>query len=200
MRRGVLHKRLEGAMSRSTQFRPHAPGVKTPRMLEVEARIGRTLEEDFREYYFDKNWGQKKLTSRWGVTRSAIFGRGGTTDLKCWVQVLNLPIRRDPLPSETRIAVVPACEVCDLSGVPLEGAHWIAAAKGGNATPSNIIKLCPNCHTKLELPADPKITAHARAVLLARVARRFTESHDSFNRDSQLKFVDLCKSILERIG
>jgi len=64
-------------------------------MLEVEARLSRTLEEDFREYYVEKGWGQKRLSRRWGATRAAIFGRGATTDLKCWVQVLQLPIRRD---------------------------------------------------------------------------------------------------------
>jgi hypothetical protein len=65
-------------MSHSTQFRPHALGVKTSRMLEVEARLGRTLEEDFEDYYVEKGWGQKKLTKRWGVTRAAIFGRRET--------------------------------------------------------------------------------------------------------------------------
>jgi len=185
-------------MSRSTQFRPHSIGVKTPRMLEVEARLGRTLEEDFREYYVEKGWGQKKLTKRWGVTRAAIFGRGKTTDLKCWVQVLNLPIRQESPASENEAKSLPACEVCGVSGVPLEGAHWIAAAKGGNATSSNIIKLCPNCHTQLDMSQDSKVTAHARAVLLARVARQFIESRASFTRDHQLKFVQLCKSIIER--
>lgn len=186
-------------MSRSTQFRPHAVGVKTPRMLEVEARLGRTLEEDFQEYYVEKGWGQKKLTKRWGVTRAAIFGRGETTDLKCWVQVLQLPIRRETAPASAKEArQEPSCEICGVSGVPLEGAHWIAASKGGNASPSNIIKLCPNCHTQLDLSEDSKTTAHAQAVLLARVARRFIESPESFNREQQLQFVRLCKSIIER--
>jgi hypothetical protein len=68
------------AMPRSTKSRPHSIGIKTPRMLEVEARLGRTLEDDFREYYVEKGWGQKRLSGRWGVTRAAIFGRGETTD------------------------------------------------------------------------------------------------------------------------
>jgi 5-methylcytosine-specific restriction endonuclease McrA len=186
-------------MSHSTQFRPHIFGVKTPRMLEVEARLGRTLEVDFREYYVEKLWGQKKLTQRWGVTRAAIFGRGETTDLKCWVQVLSLPIRREASSASlTGAKAQLACEVCGLSDVPLEGAHWIAAAKGGNASPSNIIKLCPNCHTQLDLSEDSKTTAHAQAVLFARVARRFVDSTRSGNRDQQLAFVRLCKAIIER--
>src|SRR2546423_4472663 len=186
-------------MSRSTQFRPHAVGVKTPRMLEVEARLGRTLEEDFQEYYVEKGWGQKRLSKRWGVTRAAIFGRGETTELKCWVQVLQLPIRQEMAPSQlNELKSLPSCELCGISGIPLEGAHWIAASKGGDATSSNIIKLCPNCHTQLDLSEDSKITAHARALLLARVARRFVESPESFNREKQLQFVELCRSIIER--
>ena len=186
-------------MSRSTQFRPHAVGVKTPRMLEVEARLGRTLEEDFQEYYVEKGWGQKKLTKRWRVTRTAIFGRDQAEDLKCWVQVLQLPIRRETaLASANETRQKTSCEICGVSGVPLEGAHWIAASKGGDTSPTNIIKLCPNCHTQLDLSEDSKTTAHAQAVLLTRVARRFIESPEIFNREQQLQFVRLCNSILQR--
>jgi 5-methylcytosine-specific restriction endonuclease McrA len=186
-------------MSRSTQFRPHSLGVKTARMLEVEARIGRTLEEDFREYYVEKRWGQKRLAGRWGVTRAAIFGRGETADIKCWVQVLQLLMRRDVASNGARDSKwLPSCELCGITGVPLEGAHWIAASDGGSTGPSNIIKLCPNCHTKLDLTQDPPVIEHARAVLLARVARRFAESPENSNRQDQLRFIDLCKSIIQR--
>jgi 5-methylcytosine-specific restriction endonuclease McrA len=182
---------------RSTQFRPHAIGVKTRRMLEVEARLGRTLEEDFQEYYVEKGWGQKKLANRWGATRAAIFGRGETTDIRCWVQVLKLPIRREREAAPKPRRAAPACELCGRSDVPLEGAHWIPGAEGGDATPSNILKLCPNCHKQLDLREDPTVTAQARAVLLARVARRFVESPRSTNREEQLRFVALCRTILE---
>lgn len=135
---------------RLAQFRPHAVGVKTARMLEVESRLGRTLEADFREFYVEKGWGQKKLAKRWGVTRPAIFGRGETT-VKCWVQVLGLPVRREARAVSPKPAwPSPACEICGAKGV-LEGAHWIPAAKGGEATPSNVLKLCPNCHKQLDL-------------------------------------------------
>lgn len=192
-----------GGMSPSVRFRPHAIGTKTPRMLEVEARLGRTLEEDFLEYYVEKGWGQKKLTKRWGVTRNAIFGRGGKDDRKYWVQVLQLPIRKDDdLDRDSEIEPdakqQPSCEICGISGVPLEGAHWIAASKGGNTSSANIIRLCPNCHTQLDLSEDAKITTHAQAVLLTRVARQFVESNENFNRGQQLQFVQLCKSIIER--
>ena len=186
-------------MSRSAKFRPHSIGVKTPRMLEVEARLGRTLEEDFREYYVEKGWGQKRLSRRWGVTRAAIFGRGKTTDLKCWIQVLQLPVRRDDSSFSPKVSKPePACELCEVTGVPLEAAHWIAASDGGSTGSSNIIRLCPNCHTQLDLAQDSKVTEHARAVLLARVACRFAESPRRANRQEQVAFADLCKSIIER--
>jgi len=87
--------------------------------------------------------------------------------------------------------------LCGIVGVPLEGAHWIAASDGGSNSPSNIIRLCPNCHTGLDLVQDSKITEHARAVLLARVERRFAESSERANRQEQLRLVEMCKSIIE---
>ena len=63
---------------------------------------------------------------------------------------------------------------------------------------SNIIKLCPNCHTKLDLTEDVNVTAQVRAVLLVRVARQFIESRASYSRERQLRFVELCLEILSR--
>jgi len=129
-----------GAM-KATQFRPHAVGVKTPRMLEVEARLGRTLEEDFQEYYVDKNWGQKRLSRRWQVTRAAIFGRGETTDLKCWVQVLQLPVRRAAphaqaaSPNASSACESAACRVCRWKAPT--GSQRLRAAKARHQTSSS---------------------------------------------------------------
>jgi 5-methylcytosine-specific restriction endonuclease McrA len=168
-------------------------------MLEVEARLGRTLEEDFQEFYTEKGCGQKRIEKRWAVTRSAIFGRKKTNDLKCWVQVLQLPVRKgDQQSGLDKNRGKPSCEICGSSDVPLEGAHWIAASKGGNALASNIIKICPNCHTQLDISEDATTTSYAQAVLLTRVARMFTSSAMSFNRNNQLEFVKLCRNIIER--
>jgi hypothetical protein len=181
---------------RATQFKPHAAGVKTARMLEVEARLGRTLEEDFRERYVEQGWGQKRLAQHWRVTRTAIFGHGGAQDLKCWVQVLGLPKR-----NAGRAAAVPSrpptCEACGAVGVPLEGAHWIPAARGGPTGPTNIIKLCPNCHTRLDLAENVSIMATARGVLLARAAQNFVAEGNS-SHEARAAFVALCRAILER--
>jgi hypothetical protein len=166
-------------------------------MLEVEARLGTTLEEDFHTYYIEKGWGQKKLSKRWGVSRATIFGQGQFIGRRAWVQLLNLPTRQGTPDSDAPLKPLPACEVCGLSGVPLEGAHWIPGAEGGDRTSDNIIKLCPNCHTKLDLSEDATVIAHARAVLLARVARRFVEGKSRSRRDAQLEFVEICRSIIE---
>src|SRR5215472_2196456 len=59
-------------------------------MLEVEAMIGTTLEDDYRTQYLYGDLGQKRLANRWGVGRPLIFGdlRGGR---RSWIQMLGLP-------------------------------------------------------------------------------------------------------------
>ena len=51
-------------------------GQKTPKMLEIEKRIGRTLEEDYREHYTKKGWGQTRIAHRWRVPKVLIFSSG----------------------------------------------------------------------------------------------------------------------------
>ncbi|GAH66950.1 unnamed protein product, partial [marine sediment metagenome] len=43
------------------RFMPTPLGRKTPKMLEVEKKLGCSLEEDFYEYYVNKKWGKKSL-------------------------------------------------------------------------------------------------------------------------------------------
>jgi len=75
------------------RFKPIPQGRKTPKMLEVEKKLGCTLEEDFYKYYGDKKWGQKRLAKRWGVGRNLIFGKSLKGNRRSWTQMLNLPIR-----------------------------------------------------------------------------------------------------------
>jgi hypothetical protein len=77
------------------QFVKTSKGTKTPKMLEVEQLIGCTIEEDYQKYYLDEDWGQKKLTKRWGLSsRSSIFGplpKGRQS----WVDILGLKKKPD---------------------------------------------------------------------------------------------------------
>jgi hypothetical protein len=92
------------------RFMPTPSGVKTELMLRVEKKIGRTLEEDFQEYYVEKGWGQKRLAERWGVKRATIFR--GPRPKRCWVERLNLNVRRYSDKIEKKFSSEPECEIC----------------------------------------------------------------------------------------
>ena len=47
---------------RKGTFQKQPEGTKTPRMLKVEENLGRELEEDYMEYYFNGYYGQKKVS------------------------------------------------------------------------------------------------------------------------------------------
>ncbi len=153
-------------------FKRTPAGQKTDLMLKVEARIGRTLEEDFREYYLEKGWGQMRLAHRWGVKRDTIFQSNTRSRMRSWVQMLNLPVRRLQEPTHVSQSTRQKCEVCVDSSVPLERAHFVPARDGGSSLSENIVLLCPNCHTKLDNLGDPDTTERVRAVLLHRTAMR----------------------------
>jgi hypothetical protein len=57
---------------KTKQFLRIPKGEKTPKMLEVEKRLGRKLEDDYREYYIEKKWGQTKMANRWLVPKGVI--------------------------------------------------------------------------------------------------------------------------------
>jgi len=54
-------------------FERTAPGQKTTAMLRVETKLGRTLEEDYQEFYLKQGWGQRRLPKRWGVDHNTVF-------------------------------------------------------------------------------------------------------------------------------
>ncbi len=174
-------------------YKRTAPGQKTRRMLQVEAQLGRTLEEDYREFYIEKRLGQKRLADRWGVRRNMIFESNKRNRGRGWVEMLGLPVRRVEeesgiLPARPR----PACEACSEDSAPLERAHWREARDGGPITPENIVSLCPNCHTLLDRNDDPALIERIRAILLYRaaskcIAKGCTPDH----------FILLCRKILK---
>ena len=104
--------------SRDTgRFQLTPPGEKTPRMRQVEKTLGRTLEEDFQEYYVEKGWGQKRLAARWGVQRPTIFATNPRRGRRSWVQMLHLPVRRsDRTPRQQERGCESGCEICGKRG------------------------------------------------------------------------------------
>ncbi len=168
------------------------PGQKTARMLAVEARLGRTLEEDFAEYYVQKGWGQTRLAKRWGVKRSTVFESNPRARRRSWVEMLNLPMRHGEEASSTIEVTPPACEACGVTGVSLERAHWVEARDGGSSAPHNIALLCPNCHTKLDQQSDPVVTERIRAALLYKTANRAVETRNITPEE----FLHQCEQIM----
>lgn len=174
------------------KFKRTHPGEKTGRMLQVEARLGHTLEEDYREHYLERGWGQKRLADRWGVKRNTVFESNERVRRRSWVEMLNLPVRGVdelvPPPPPDR----PGCEACADSSAPLERAHWVESSRGGPSSADNIVLLCPNCHTRLDQLCDPVTTERIRAVLLHRAAKKLLETGDC----TAEQFLALCKRIL----
>ena len=178
---------------------------KTEKMLEVEKRLGRTLEEDFDEYYIKRGWGQKRLASRWGVKRQLIFGYE-KSDRTSWIKRLNLtkrttlarredtqsPLMITPLDSITN----KSCAVCHDPKLPTENAHWIPASSGGSRDSHNMIRLCPNHHKLLDL-GDDETVEKVKEALLAKVIRKIVES--GFNKSNNMKeLIKKCETIIIR--
>jgi hypothetical protein len=182
---------------RSTQFKRTPDGVKTSRMLDVENRIGAKLEDDYRSYYLERGWGQKRLANRWGVTRGQIFGQlpGGRRN---WVQMLGLPARGDAGVKKQSRRASRACEVCGADDTVLEAAHWIPARDGGSTRAENILKLCPNCHKRLDQLEDPATIQRCKESLLLRAAEALLQSTTRRGGTMQRQFHALCWSIIER--
>lgn len=180
------------------QFLPTPKGKKTPKMLEVERRLGCTLEEDFHQYYRKKEWGQKRLADRWGVGRNLIFAirlRGGR---RSWAKMLNLRVRPSGNQSDRHATSKRArlCEICDEFVTSLDKAHWISDRNGGGTQSFNILHLCPNCHRKLDRD-DLVTTRQAKEILLFREAERVIET----GRDSHAKrekLLRVCEAIITR--
>src|SRR5947209_16385111 len=116
---------------KKTQFKRTPDGVKTSRMLEVEKRIGGTLEDSYRTNYLEGRWGQKRLANHWGVARGQIFShlRGGRRN---WVQMLELPTKGDASANEQPRLSSKPCEICGADDTVLEAAHWVPARDGGS--------------------------------------------------------------------
>jgi hypothetical protein len=160
------------------QFKLTAKGEKTCAMREVEANLGRTLEEDFQEFYVEKGWGQKRIAQRWQTQRPTIFATNKHGGRRSWVQILALPVRRDGgAVAEHQRKTVPRsrCEICGDGAPSLDNAHWISAREGGSTVSYNILRLCPNCHRRLDRD-DPATMETAKEVLLFRVVKKIIET------------------------
>jgi HNH endonuclease len=183
-------------MSKETQFKRTPPGAKTARMLEVEKRIGTTLEKDYKAQYLEGSLGQKRLATRWGVARGQIFGslRGNRRN---WVQMLGLPSKAGNTKEKQSRTVSKGCEICSAPDTVLEKAHWISAREGGSAHAENILKLCPNCHKRLDQLSDPSTVNRAREIILLRAAEVLLQSTPSRDIDMQRRFLALCRSVIE---
>jgi 5-methylcytosine-specific restriction endonuclease McrA len=182
-------------MNKGTQFKRTPEGAKTERMLEVEKRIGRTLEEDYEENYLRGRLGQKRLANHWGVARNQVFGvlRGGRRN---WVQMLGLPAKGGSSQAIARERTSRKCEICGATEVPLEGAHWLSARDGGSARLDNILRLCPNCHTRLDVMEHAPTIERARRVLLLRAAEAFLATTSARDEETQRAFFVLCQRII----
>jgi hypothetical protein len=109
-----------------------------------------------------------------------------------WVSKLGLPKK----PKHSAALAKFRCEICGNDEVKPHNAHWIADKDGGGTQRFNILRLCPNCHWKLDRD-DPTIRERAREILLFRESKRIIET----GRDSpekQKELMRVCQAIITR--
>jgi 5-methylcytosine-specific restriction endonuclease McrA len=179
------------------RFLPTPRGKKTAKMIEIEKKLGKTLEEDFDDFYVKRKWGQKRLANRWGVPRNLIFAKNLRGKRRSWSQMLNLPVRlleKEKL-GEEKIQDQ-GCEICLETDIALDRAHWVAASKGGSNRTYNILNLCPNCHRKLD-NEDEKTVRQAKETLLFREVKKIIQNHPD-TQLSKKKLRRLCEAIIKR--
>ena len=173
-------------------------GQKTSKMLEIEKRLGRTLEEDYHEHYIKEEWGQKKIANRWRVPKGLIFFGNRRTNTPPWTERLGLPVRKQKQTIAPAVAPKNStrCEICGADRVIAHKAHWIANRDGGSTQRFNIIRLCPNHHQLLD-GGDPDTTELSKQILLFREAKRIIEdSPDGPERQKEL--VRVSQAIITR--
>ena len=174
-------------------------GLKTPKMREIEKRIGCTLEEDYGEHYVKKGWGQTKIANRWQVPKVLIFFGNRRTNTPPWTERLNLPVRRQKEMVATAVAAPKkgtGCEICGADNVIAHRAHWVANKDGGSKQRFNIIRLCPNHHQLLD-GGDPETTERSKLILLFREAKRIIETGPD-GPEKQKELVKVSQAILAR--
>lgn len=161
-------------------------GQKTPKMLFMEKELGVKFEDDYKNQYLSGRLGQKRFATRWSSSKGLIFANNLRGGRRSWVEMLELPRRDESAVAGLNKKVGPICECCGEKVPSLDGAHWVERANGGTAEPSNIAKLCPNCHRKLDRD-DLKTTEDVRAALLYRVSKNILDnSGDKIKTKSEL--------------
>jgi|CXWL01.1.fsa_nt_gi hypothetical protein len=188
-------------MKRSStgQFKPTPKDQKTSAMLKVEARLGRTLEEDFQEFHVEKGWGQKRMAQRWETQRATIFATNKRGGRRSWVQMLALPVRRDSegnSKAHTGPSPLLKCEICSHATQSLDNAHWVSARDQGSTASYNILRLCPNCHRLLDRD-HPTTIKLAMEILLFRVVKKIIESGPD-TEAKRAKLALTCEAIINR--
>jgi predicted restriction endonuclease len=107
--------------------------------------------------------------------------------------MLNLPVRRESMLENKAQVTIESCEICNVSDVNLDDAHWFASTHGGSKKFYNILKLCPNCHRKLDRD-DPITIELCREKLLFREVKKLIES----NSATPKRLRNLVEAILHR--
>src|SRR5205823_7764629 len=118
-------------------------------MLEIEKRIGCTLEEDYREHYTKKGWGQTRIAHRWRVPKVLIFFGNRRSNTPPWTERLGLEVRKQTVvPAVAPQKKGTGCEICGADNVIAQRAHWIANQDGGrkkDLTLSGSARITINC-------------------------------------------------------
>lgn len=143
-------------------------------MLEMEKVIGATFENDYKKFYLSGKLGQKRFAKRWNCSKGLIFDNNLRRGRRSWTQMLGLQKRSGEIARKPESETRSQCENCGIEMPSLDGAHWVERINGGSEDSSNIAKLCPNCHRKLDRDHS-KTIEDVRKALLYRVSKSIIE-------------------------
>lgn len=176
---------------------------KTPDMLKMEKKLGVTFEDDYMKTYFNNpERSQRQFAKRWETNRGVIWtgnkANKSRSKTPSWVERCNLPyLNEKVIEDEAKDNMTIKCEICQIDDVTIEDAHWIPRAQKGSDKFFNIIKLCPNCHKKLDNKKDPVIIEKCRTILFSRsMLYLLKDGVDSY--EDKLRMLSIAKQIINR--
>jgi hypothetical protein len=186
------------------QFKAVPKDQKTPDMLKMEIELGVNFEDDYMETYINNpDRSQRKFAQRWGASRRTIWSGNkankSRSQTPSWVDRCKLPYYNEKAEKITSKKIkVTCCEICGEDKATIDNAHWIPRVAGnGHDKHFNIIKLCKNCHSKLDYIKNPIIIEKCRVVLFSRVMKKLSSSENDTYED-KLRLISIAKQIINR--
>lgn len=182
---------------KTKQFKAIPINQKTEKILQMEKKLGVSFEEDYKVRYLDNpKRSQREFAKRWETNRGVIWKgnpkNSSRSRTPSWIERVGL--KDIQIETYTSKYKQDSCEICGENEVTIENAHWIPRTEKGNEKFYNIIKLCPNCHKKLDNKKDPIIIEKCRYTLFAKAMKKLVKEIET--DEDKMRMVSIAKQIL----